>query len=130
MTEERNTLRNSILPSLLKVYEYNKARNIKDVSIFEIGKGFYKKQEEYKEETKLASVMCGEYYLGLNKAEVDFYVIKGVVEEILDYLGYSGRYSFVMDKEIPKEFHPGQTAVVSVNNDIVGYVRKITSKCI
>lgn len=130
MTEERNTLRNSILPSLLKVYEYNKARNIKDVSIFEIGKGFYKKQEEYKEETKLASVMCGEYYLGLNKAEVDFYVIKGVVEEILDYLGYSGRYSFVTDKEVPKELHPGQTAAISVNNDVIGYVRKITSKCI
>lgn len=130
MTEERNTLRNSILPSLLKVYEYNKARNIKDISIFEIGKGFYKKQEEYKEESKLASVMCGEYYLGLKKAEVDFYVIKGVVEEILDYLGFSGRYSFVTDKELPKELHPGQTAAISVNNDVVGYVRKITSKCI
>lgn len=130
MTEERNTLRNSILPSLLKVYEYNKARNIKDISIFEIGKGFYKKQEEYKEEAKLASVMCGEYYLGLNKAEVDFYVIKGVVEEILDYLGFSGRYSFVTDKELPKELHLGQTAAISVNNDVVGYVRKITSKCI
>ena len=38
MTEERNTLRHSILPSLLKIYEYNKARNNKDVSIFEIGK--------------------------------------------------------------------------------------------
>ncbi len=123
MTEERNTLRNSILPSLLKVYEYNKARNIKDISIFEIGKGFYKKQEEFKEETKLASVMCGEYYLGLEKVEVDFYVIKGIVEEILDYLGYSGRYSFVTDKQIPKELHPGQTAVISVNNDVVGYIR-------
>lgn len=129
MTEERNTLRNSILPSLLKVYEYNKARNIKDVSIFEIGKGFYKKQDEYKEETKLASVMSGEYYLGLNKVEVDFYITKGIVEEILDYLGYNGRYSFVTDKEISQEFHPGQTAAISVNNDVVGYVRKITSKC-
>lgn len=130
MTEERNTLRNSILPSLLKVYEYNKARNIKDVSIFEIGKGFYKKQDEYKEETKLASVMSGEYYLGLNKVEVDFYITKGIVEEILDYLGYNGRYSFITDREIPQEFHPGQTAAISVNNDVVGYVRKITSKCI
>ncbi len=129
MTEERNTLRNSILPSLLKVYEYNKARNIKDVSIFEIGKGFYKKQDEYKEETKLASVMSGEYYLGLNKVEVDFYITKGIVEEILDYLGYNGRYSFVTDKEFSQEFHPGQTAAISVNNDVVGYVRKITSKC-
>ncbi len=129
MTEERNTLRNSILPSLLKVYEYNKARNIKDISIFEIGKGFYKKQDEYKEETKLASVMSGEYYLGLNKVEVDFYITKGIVEEILDYLGYNGRYSFVTDKEFSQEFHPGQTAAISVNNDVVGYVRKITSKC-
>ena len=34
LTEERNTLRYSIIPSLVKTYEYNKARNIKDVSIF------------------------------------------------------------------------------------------------
>ena len=43
MTEERNTLRYSMIPSLVKIYEYNKARSQKDVSIFEIGKGFYKK---------------------------------------------------------------------------------------
>ncbi len=46
LTEERNTLRASILPSLYKIYEYNAARNVKDVSIFEIGKSFYKKGEE------------------------------------------------------------------------------------
>lgn len=126
MTEERNTLRNSMIPSLLKVYEYNKARNIKDVSIFEIGKGFYKKQDEYREESKLASVMTGEYYLGINnKAEVDFYVLKGVVEELLDYLGYSNRYSFVTDKPMPKELHPGQTAMISVNNDVIGYIGRV-----
>ena len=34
MTEERNTLRHSIIPSLLKIYEYNKSRSNKDVSIF------------------------------------------------------------------------------------------------
>src|SRR5699024_412271 len=89
MTEERNTLRHSILPSLLKIYEYNKARNNKDVSIFEIGKAFYKKQEEYGENNKIAALMAGDYYLGVdNKKQVDFYVIKGIVEELLDYLGY------------------------------------------
>ena len=70
--------------------------------------------------------MTGEYYLGINnKAEVDFYVIKGVVEELLDYLGYSNRYSFVTDKPIPSEFHPGQTALINVNNDIVGYIGRV-----
>ena len=125
ITEERSTLRYSVLASLLKIYEYNKARNEKDVAIFEIGKGFCKK-EEYKEETKLAVLMSGKYYLGIeNKKQVDFYVIKGVAEEILDYLGYNGRYSFVMPKQMSKEMHPGQTADISVNNDVVGMVGKL-----
>ena len=125
ITEERSTLRYSVLASLLKIYEYNKARNEKDVSIFEIGKGFYKK-EEYGEDKKLGVLMSGKYYLGIdNKKNVDFYVIKGVAEEILDYLGYANRYSFVQPKEMPKQMHPGQTAEISVNNDIVGMVGKI-----
>lgn len=125
ITEERSTLRYSVLASLLKIYDYNKARNEKDVAIFEIGKGFYKK-ENYGEDTKLAALMSGKYYLGLdNKKEVDFYVIKGVAEEILDYLGYGNRYSFVLPKEIPAQMHPGQTAEISVNNDIVGMVGKL-----
>ena len=125
ITEERSTLRYSVLASLLKIYEYNKARNVKDVSIFEIGKGFYKK-ENYGEDKKLAVLMSGKYYLGIeNKKDVDFYVIKGVAEEVLDYLGYSGRYSFVLPNKMPKEMHPGQTAAISVNNDIVGMVGKL-----
>ena len=125
ITEERSTLRYSVLASLLKIYEYNKARNVKDVSIFEIGKGFYKK-ENYGEDKKLAVLMSGKYYLGIeNKKDVDFYVVKGVAEEILDYLGYSGRYSFVLPSKMPKEMHPGQTAEISVNNDVVGMVGKL-----
>ena len=125
ITEERSTLRYSVLASLLKIYEYNKARNEKDVAIYEIGKGFYKK-EDYKEDNKLGVLMSGKYYLGIdNKKDVDFYVIKGVAEEVLDYLGYNGRYSFVIPKQIPSQMHPGQTAEISVNNDIVGMVGKL-----
>ena len=127
MTEDRNTLRHSIIPSLLKIYEYNKARSVKDVSIFEIGKAFYKMQDEYGENTKIAALMTGDYYLGIeNKKQVDFYVIKGIVEELLDYLGYAGRYSFVVNEEkIPDELHPGQAAQISVNNDVVGIIGRI-----
>ena len=126
LTEERDTLRYSLIPSMLKTFEYNKARNIKDVSIFEIGKGFFKKGEEYGENNKLCVLMSGEYYLGLNnKQNVDFYIIKGIAEEILDYLGYAGRYSFVHMMNEVKEFHPGQCADISVNNDIVGVVAKL-----
>ena len=125
LTEDRNTLRYSMIPSLYKIYEYNKAREQKDVSIFEIGKGFYKKGEIYGEDTKLCALMTGRYALGLNNNKnVDFYVIKGVAEEILDYLGYAGRYTFVR-QEMPKEMHPGQSAYINVNGTNVGIIGKI-----
>ena len=129
MTEERNTLRYSMIPSLVKIYEYNKARSQKDVSIFEIGKGFYKKDEQYGENLKLCVLMTGERYLSVKSKQVDFYDIKGVAEELLDYLGYGGRYSFVVKDELPKEFHPYQTAQISVNNDIVGIIGKLHPNC-
>ena len=125
ITEERSTLRYSVLTSLYKIYEYNRARNEKDIALFEIGKGFYKK-EEYGEDKKLAVLMSGKYLLGIEgKKNIDFYVIKGVAEEILDYLGYANRYSFVEPKKSPIQMHPGQTADISVNNDLVGMVGKI-----
>ena len=127
MSEDRNTLRHSILPSLLKIYEYNKARSNKDVSVFEIGKAFYKNGEEYGETNKVAALMTGEFYLGVEgRKQVDFYIIKGIAEELLDYLGYGGRYSFVVKEEqMPDEVHPGQSALISVNNDIVGLIGRV-----
>ena len=126
ITEERNTLRYSLIPSLYKVYEYNKARENKDICLFEIGKGFWKKEGVYGENQKICVLMTGKYYnkIGFNK-QVDFYDIKGVTEELLDFLGYGGRYSFIVPNEIPNELHPGQTASINVNNDIVGIVGKI-----
>ena len=127
MTEERNTLRHSILPSLLKVYEYNKARSNKDISVFEIGKAFYKKGEEYGENNKVAALISGDFYLGVdNKKQADFYILKGLAEELLDYLGYANRYSFVIKEDkMPEELHPGQSALISVNNDVVGIIGRV-----
>jgi len=126
LTEDRSTLRCSIITSLYKIYEYNVAHYNKNVSIFEIGKSFYKKDETYNEENKLACLMTGDFYAGINsEKKVDFYIIKGITEELLDFLGYAGRYSFVVKDNMPKELHPGQSAYISVNNDIVGIIGKI-----
>lgn len=129
MTEDRNTLRYSMIPSMINVYEYNSARGILDISIFEIGKGFYKKQGKYGEDLKLCALMSGKYFQGIGKTlNVDFYVIKGIAEEILDYLGYENRYSFRQKEQIPQEFHPGQTAYISVNNQEIGVIGRIHPK--
>ena len=126
LTDERTTLRCSIITSLYKIYEYNVSHYNKDVSIFEIGKSFYKKGDTYNEENKIACLMTGEYYYGINNSKkVDFYIIKGIAEELLDFLGYGGRYSFVVKDNMPEQLHPGQSAMISVNNDIVGLIGKV-----
>lgn len=124
MSEDRKSLRYSLLYSLIQIYEYNKARNFKNTCIFEIGKGFYKENDEYKEETKLAALMTGKYYLDIKSSNVDFYVIKGVVEELLDYLGYNGRYTINVG-DTPKELHPGVSAVITIQGKEVGIIGKI-----
>ena len=73
--------------------------------------------------------MTGEYYYGINNSKkVDFYIIKGIAEELLDFLGYGGRYSFVVKDNMPEQLHPGQSAMISVNNDIVGIIEKYIQK--
>ena len=56
---------------------------------------------------------------------VDFYIIKGIAEEVLNFLGYEGRYSFERKDNIPNQMHPGQTAYISVNGAIVGIIGKL-----
>lgn len=121
MSEDRKTLRYSLLYSLEQIYEYNKARNYKDICIFEMGKGFYKENDEYRETNKIAGLMTGKYYLDINNTNVDFYIIKGVVEELLDYLGYNSRYT-IDYKETPKELHPGVSANIIVQGEDIGYL--------
>jgi len=124
MSEDRNTLRYSLLHSLKEVYNYNAARNNQDISIFEIGKTYYKENDTYKERTKLAILLSGNYYLDIKKTKVDFYILKGIVEELIEFLGFSGRYSFTLG-ELPKEFHPGQSALINVQGNNLGIIGKI-----
>ncbi len=119
LTEERTVLRHSIVSSLLDVYNYNVSRNNKDISIFEISKCFSSINGEYIEENKLAALLSGNYTEGLDNKKHNFYTIKGVIENLLDYLGYAGRYSFI-NGELPEEMHPYKSAYITVSGNIVG----------
>ena len=123
MSDDRSTLRYSLLPSLMMVYDYNSKRNNKDITIFEIGKSFFKR-DTYGEEERLAILMSGNYKDNLYKEKVNFYHLKGVMEELLDSLGYNGRYSIVVDK-LPNELHPGSSANIILNGKNIGIIGKV-----
>ncbi len=124
MTEDHAVMRYSLLSSLMNIYIYNKSRGISDIHIFEMGNGFYKENEEYKEEMKLAALLSGEYKLGFETIKFNFYDIKGILEDLLDFLGFKDRYTLEVT-DLPKELHPYQSASIILNGKNIGIIGKI-----
>jgi len=119
-------LRKSLIPSLLAVLAYNKARQIKDVLVYEIGKTHGKDGADFDENTVISGALTGEITTNRwqQKTEtVDFYVAKGAVDTLVAALGFHADYLPL--KEGYPEFHPGQTALVVVGGLIVGVVGKL-----
>ena len=123
---EKAALRYTLVPSLMKVYDYNKSHNLKDIAIFEIAKGFYIKNGEYGEDNKLCALLSGDYFYQVGDSiKFDFYVVKGIIEQLLDYLGYANRYSFVLANSVPNEFHPGVYANIVLQGKEIGFIGRI-----
>ena len=75
MSDDHRTLRYSLLPSMMLIYDYNVKRNNKDLCLFEIGKRFKKVNGQYFESSSLAILMSGTNTFGLKKDKIDFYDI-------------------------------------------------------
>src|SRR5574344_207342 len=122
MSMDKSVVRTTLLPSLLNVYEYNKARKVDDVLLYEIAKVY---DINYKEDTKIAILMKGNYLVNNwnGSTKVDFYLIKGIIENLLNYLGLKNRYTFV--KETIPELHPGICACINIDRQKAGIIGKV-----
>ncbi len=123
---DKSIMRTSLIPSLLNVFNYNNARNIENINIFEIGSIYYKENDKYIEKSMLAGLLSGTYITNdwqKKHLKVDFYLAKGIIENILQYLGLTNRYSFVA-KQL-NDMHPNRCAVIKVGMDEVGYIGEV-----
>lgn len=120
---DKSVIRTSILPSLLNTYQYNKSRGVKDVLIYEIAKTY---DTNYQEVSKVAMLLKGSYlsnsWQGIN-VNVDFYLVKGIIENLFNYLGFKNRYSFEV-VSVP-ELHPGISAKILVDKEEIGIIGKL-----
>lgn len=125
MSIDKSVVRTTLLPSLLQVYQYNKARKMENIALYEVAKTYNK---EYQEESKIAFLMQGEYvsnsWQGSKKC--DFYLMKGFVEDILCYFGFKNRYQFVVGKV--EDLHPGISAQILLDNKPVGILGRVHPK--
>ena len=123
MSVDKSVIRTTLIPSLLSTYEYNKARNVKDVLVYEIAKTY---DINYNEDTKVAMLLKGNYIANNwqgNTLKIDFYIIKGIVENLLNYLGFKNRYEFTVDTI--NDMHPGMSAKIYLDREFVGIIGRI-----
>ena len=123
MSVEKSIIRTTLLPSLLNVYEYNKARKVNDVLVYEISKTY---DENYEEDIKVAILMKGNYITNEwqhNTLKVDFYLLKGIIENVFDYLGLKNRYAF--ETLVTKDLHSGIGATILLDRNPVGIIGRV-----
>ena len=123
MSIDKSIIRTTLLPSLVQTYDYNTARNIKDVLIYEIAKTY---DINYTEDVKVAMLIKGNYITNEwqhTSVKCDFYILKGIVENLLDYLGFKNRYTFT-SSEI-NDLHPGIGAKILIDREEVGIIGRI-----
>ena len=122
MSVDKSVIRTSILPSLLNVYDYNKKRHVNDISIYEIAKTYDK---NYVEESKIAMLVSGNYIVNKwhTTIKCDFYHLKGIIQNLLDYLGFAGRYYFTQEEVC--DMHPGMCAKIFIDRDEIGVIGRI-----
>lgn len=125
MSEERSTLRQSLIPHLVEAASYNVARKADSVALYEIGSVFLGQTEEQLpyEEEHIAFVLTGKWvdhtWQG-EKLNVDFFVAKGIIESLFEKLGLTDRLSF--SRTTVDGLHPGQTAAIYLDGEKIGLI--------
>ena len=124
MSVDKSVIRTTLIPSLINNYEYNKARKVENINLYEIAKTY---DNKYNEDVKIGILMSGDYisnkWQGLG-VKTDFYTIKGVICNLLEYLGLSSRIGFEVNKEA-KDMHPGICATITLDKNPVGIIGKV-----
>ena len=123
---DRYILRGSLIPSLIDVCLYNNSYSNKDINIFEISNTYTKDGED----TKLSILISGNFFenkLYQTSLKSNFYVLKGIIVDLLNYFGYKGRVLFDTEN-IFSSFHPYSSANILIDRKEVGVIGKIHPK--
>lgn len=129
MSEDHKTLRKSLVPGLLDAAQYNRARSMKDVFLYETGSIYLKadNQKLLDEKNHVAGLLLGSLEADNWMEEsrpVDFFTVKGIVEDLINNFGLVSKvtYEAVTDRV---RMHPGRTAKVLLDGLDIGYLGQV-----
>ncbi len=114
--EDTSIMRTTILPSMLEIVARNFNFRNPAVRLYELGRVYFKREDGLADEPKMLS-------LGAYGDGIDFYKLKGSVEELLGALRVAG-VRFVPETANPS-YHPGRCAAVYAGNALLGVLGQI-----
>ncbi|MCK8606606.1 phenylalanine--tRNA ligase subunit beta [Apilactobacillus ozensis] len=133
MSTDHLTLRMNLVTGLLDDIAYNQARNVKDVALYEQGRVFYKDNEDQVRPNEIEHISAAISGALVNKKwnnnpkNVDFYDIKGILENYLSSLQLNGNIEYIATNKYP-EMHPGRTADIMVHGHYIGFMGQVHPK--
>jgi len=125
LSEEQGIMRTSLLPGMLEALRRNVNRRNENLGLFELGKiylpqGFPAIKELPVEKWTLGLALRGNLASDWQEKgkTVDFYYLKGIVENLLTKLKINN-VSFKSCQDNPS-YHPGRTASIFIENQLLG----------
>lgn len=115
LSEDYTIMRISTIPSMMQALTFNDSKKNKEVKLFDISRTYKNKKKvieegEVPEEDTIITI-------GMYGKSADFYVLKGIVENIMQIAGVQ-RYDVIREENKPS-YHPGKTASLKVGVDVV-----------
>lgn len=115
--EEQSIMRTTMIPNILEVISRNYNRKIVEGMFYELSKVYLSEDLPLKDLAYERDTLTIGIY-----GNVDFYDLKGIIENMLSILNIS-KYRVLPSNH--ESFHPGRTAELLINNKRIGYLGEI-----
>lgn len=121
LSDEYKLMRPTTVPSMMQILATNNNKKNKQVKLFDLSKSY----KNVKQEVQNGEVPLQEEILtvGMYGEDVDFYTLKGILENILEAINVA-RYD--VEKETKNaSYHPGRCANMKVGVDVIATLGEV-----
>ncbi len=121
LSDEYKLMRPSTVPSMMQILATNVNKKNQNVKLFDISRNY----KNISNEIENGEVPLQENILtiGMYGEDVDFYILKGIIENVLESIGIS---RFDIKKESENEsYHPGRCANINIGIDTIAIIGEV-----
>ena len=123
LSDEYKLMRPTTIPSMMQILATNANKKNQNVKLFDVSRNYKNSKQEIQEgEVPLQEEILT---VGMYGEDVDFYTLKGILENILEAIGI---HHYQVEKEIENaSYHPGRCANIKIGKDIIATLRRSSS---